>query len=160
MNLSEYATATQCTWNGDGATYREQLDHAAMGLTAELLELHHADAGDTADELGDVYYYAITLAYLLGADFDDQEAWATITGGSVDVCIQLAIGLLDELVKWQHHGRDEYLEEVRDSIDCICGYLDGFCVAAGLQRADVLASNIAKLKARHGASFSGAGKRN
>lgn len=164
MNWKDYQKACLRTWNED-ATYREQLDHAAMGVVSEALELQYAEGDDIADELGDVLFYVAMLAYLLGDDVLSSAVDISVASGisareMAESMAELAVAALEELVKWQHHGRPDYRQDFVDSVWMTYSMARGFAGMCDLVVEDVLAQNVAKLEARHPDGFEGKGRRN
>lgn len=74
------------TWFDDSVSIKDQYLHAALGLNAEAGELaslidkaiykpgSNISSGQVLDELGDVYYYVVILAYLNGVTLEGLEA--------------------------------------------------------------------------------------
>ena len=143
MRHDEYMQEIQRTWQADGLTEREQICNATLGLVGEAGEYHR---DPTPDELGDVLFYACTLARLVDADCSRGRALAVES----DCLIYMAGAIAEKVKKRAFHGKQNGAElraDVADmvaSIEALAGDDPEVCTAEWLR-----GQNIAKLRARH-----------
>lgn len=158
MNIEQYKIEIQRTWQDDMSQW-EQLSNAALGLVGEVAEYEHSR---TIGELGDVAYYAYTLSRLMGHEpralsFIDKRPMLT-TAALIAECIKkIAYHDLDQMAQsYTTEDLNIYLDSIMHAIKsrCVCEFTgrDFF--------GEVLAANIAKLRARYPDGFvSGGGVR-
>lgn len=162
MNHDEYTRACLTTWSHEGATKREQIDHATMGLAAEVREYAQALTDTTlargAEELGDCTYYAAMLSHLIGHDptlFLDHHYSHREHVSNLEA---YTIKLMDAVVKWQHHGRENQRSNVTFWATQIWQQLRAHAKDFG-ELPHVFSENADKLKKRHPDGFQGEGIR-
>lgn len=132
-----------------------RLLHAAMGLVTESIEVGQAlSHEDVREEIGDIYWYLAIACDELGVSFDDLE------GAEVDGTIDPWTGVissvgefLDLQKKWIFYGRAIPKERLVAVLSQLYEHLARELDASDYRLDEILAENIAKLKARYGDRF-------
>jgi hypothetical protein len=133
-----------------------RLLHAAMGMMTEVIEVGEAlDDDEVRKEIGDIYWYMAIACDELGITFEDLED--AEVDGTVDnwvgVLTNTAV-FLDLQKKWIYYGKAMTKERLIAALAQIYEYLLRELDDAGYRLDEILAENIAKLRARYGEKFS------
>jgi|SRR5690554_317396 len=151
MNREQYMIEIQRTWQDD-MSQREQISNATLGLIGEVEEF---EQDHVIGELGDVAFYAFTLARLLGHDPREVAHDGTPMN-------RIAARIAERIKKLEYHrplGQTQYAICMGD----LYGLLDNMIAAikrkaiCGVTGRDffgeVLAANAYKLRARYPDGF-------
>lgn len=126
---------------------RDLLCNCALGLAGEAAEI---DAAPSSDEIGDGYWYAYVLLYVLGVqNYAPQPGKEELAAQRAYRCA----GTVCELVK-KHafHGRD--LDTIAPHlVDATRGYVDALAALDRQPASETFAQNVAKLRARYPEGF-------
>jgi len=150
MNIEQYKIEIQRTWQDD-MSQREQLCNATLGLVGEVGEF---ERDCVMTELGDVAYYTYTLARLLGHDIIEVKHSRRQMG-------QIAASIAEGVKKLEFHSpgpsaQIQIMMDLSDDLDDMARAIRkrAICGVAGQDFwGEVLASNIAKLRARYPDGF-------
>ena len=157
MNVEQYKIEIQRTWQDD-MSQREQLANAALGLVGEVGEF---ERDCVMTELGDVAYYTYTLARLLGHDIIEVQYSRRQMG-------QIAASIAEGVKKLEFHSpgpsaQIRIMMGLSDDLDDMAHAIMKLAVCTFTGHdflGEVLAGNIAKLRARYPDGFvSGGGVR-
>ncbi len=164
MTPDEYRSAVARTANVELPKHPPRLRvwNWYAGLAGELGELNaqmrvamHTSATDREEriieEAGDVLWYAVALCSEVGAMVPELHPYPVVSRGDwADLGV-----LAEHLKKWSFHGRDldpERITALVGKITRAALYRASTVVDATV--AEIMAANVAKLKARHPSGFS------
>ncbi len=135
-----------------------------LGLAGELGEVAELFVGNSratlAKELGDVLWYVAALAWHYDTKVCDLLSDAPVVGSSVAEVLIVHMSAhfgkaIDHVKKLEWHGGEVdpglVLRSLRDGL----GAWKALARTYALSPDDIMAANIAKLRARHGDAFSG-----
>lgn len=140
--------------------------HAAMGISTEIAELIQSKDGiNTAEEIGDVFYYVAIFADALNVDFKSlfaSEEGLKAFEKKIDYdrtqglayCIIAGGELLDLAKKEIFYKTKIEDKDILEKLTIVVIFLQLFTDTQKLKLEDVLLANIEKLKERYGEKFS------
>jgi phosphoribosyl-ATP pyrophosphohydrolase len=133
--------------------------HATMGISTEIAELVGSKDGlNTAEEIGDVFYYIAILCKVLNIEFDEllsnTKADCSQEVQALSLCIIWSGMLLDLSKKEIFYKEKIDDEEFIEILKKVVAFLQAFIHLKSLKLENTLLKNIAKLDKRYGGSFS------
>jgi NTP pyrophosphatase (non-canonical NTP hydrolase) len=139
MTPTEYQAAAARTLPAN-LSDRDRLSMLALGVVGEWGEYQAAkDTSTESEEAGDVLWYIAGLCTVLGVDLADLTLYRVATAPAMD-----ALGdVCEPIKKHLYHGKD--LDKARVLRGCARLYM-GIVYSHNI--GEVLAANVAKLKAR------------
>lgn len=150
MNIEQYKIEIQRTWQTD-LPLREQICNATLGLVREVGEF---ERDRVMTELGDVAYYTYTLARLLGHEISQVNK-------SQRPMHQIAASIAEGIKKLEFHSpgqmrQIEIMLSLSNDLDDMAYKIHRRAICDVTLRdffGEVLAGNIAKLRARYPDGF-------
>lgn len=137
--------------------YGKDLLIRACGLIGEWGEYLRAGAVTRGEELADCFWYAAAIADLVGVSIADFVISPTITKPDVDMTTCAIAACAEYAKKVGGHGRDKPLTDLTRHLGDVVNQLVAFAHVLGpnVTLPEILAANIAKLRARHAQAGAG-----
>ena len=133
--------------------------HATIGISTEIGELVNSKDGiNTAEEIGDIFYYIAILCKILDLSFENLlTKKEEINYNKTDIlsCVVIAASeLLDSTKKEIFYKKYTSNKDFTEKLHLLVEYLFIFIDLKGLKIENILLKNINKLKLRYGEKFS------